>query len=364
MDRADMLEALITGNLDGASRRVHASMSDASELPKADDHPPTDVMLQRMGVRFVEGQASRRSFRRAVLPAGWKITPSDHYMYSHLRDVMGRRRAQIGYSAQDGWASIVVLGRFEPSFIQDDWDDHAAPVVPCVYDSGNTGTRADNKKVLWRGKPIPDRLPTGFGPTVLNEAAAIAAAKLDEVAPDWRDRLAYWGEKDVHHAGAARISGRRGLYTIVRALPKRIVLEPYCRIAVAECGGLDQIKVRRARVTKALELVWPASESVADMRVVYRLETRCFNGGCDRDGGTHATRRAASDDEAVEKLVATMDLLTSHYDEVRWSVVADGGRVVRSGVERKRTVPRDLFTGRIMVDPYTGRPYGRDMRDD
>lgn len=321
MDRADRLEALITGNLDNASRRVHGSMAPrgheaTAELPLGDEE--TDAHLIVMGVAFSDAPASRKKFRRAILPSGWHVTPSDHYMYSHLRDDKNRRRAQIGYSAQDGWASIVVLRRFDAGHTSDDWNDREAPAIACIYDQGH------DKKELWRGPAFSREKIEGtdeiarlrsqiaaFQSSPIEQATKAATAKLDQLAPDWRSVSAYW-----------------------------------------DAAG-DTI-------------VWPSHETPIDTRAEYVVMTECFSGGSYRDGGRHNSFKAKDDHEAREKLLPAMKSVTDFYDEVRWKLLC-GSRVVDSGTERKAArviFPRDLFTGMPMFDPHAGEPYGRDMRDD
>lgn len=322
MDHADRLEALITGNLDTASRRVHGTMAPrgheaTAELPIADEGSETDTHLLAMGVTFSTEPASRRKFRRVILPAGWHVTGSDHHMYSFLRDDKNRRRAQIGYSAQDGWASIFVMRRFDAGHTSDDWNDREAPAIACVYDQGH------DKKELWRGPAFSRKRIDGAGeiarlraeiaahqPSEIDRATQVAVAKLDELAPEWRSVSAYWDA-----AGDA--------------------------------------------------IVWPPHETPPDTRLEYVVMTECFRGGHQQDGGRHNAYKAKDDDEAREKLPASITSVTSFYDEVRWRLLC-GSRVVATGTERKpqpRAFPRDLFTGRPMIDRH-GNYYGRDMRDD
>lgn len=335
MDHADRLEALITGNLDTASKRVHGSMAPrgheaTAELPIADE-AHTDAELLALGIKFLDEPASRRRFRRVVLPQGWRVAPSDHHMYSFLRDEQNRRRAQIGYSAQDGWASIFVMRRFDAGHTSDDWGDHEAPAIACIYDydSGN------DKKELWRGpvfgrKKIDGKRLGGtedaeiarlraqieaFEDPPTTKAAKVAAAKLDELAPEWRKVSAYW-----------------------------------------DASG-DAI-------------VWPPHETPPDTRAEYVVMTECLSGGHHRDGGRHGSFKAKDDDEAQEKLPGAITSVTSFYDEVRWTILC-GSRVVARGTARKPSYPRDMFAGQggagLWVDPRTGRlrrGHGHDKHDD
>lgn len=55
--------------------------------------------LQQRGVQFGDPLPDDRIFRSAALPVGWKIEPTDHSMWSELRDETGAIVARIFYKA-------------------------------------------------------------------------------------------------------------------------------------------------------------------------------------------------------------------------------------------------------------------------
>lgn len=302
MDRADMYETLVAGP-DAVTRRAHVQMQSDQELPNAGAE--TDAILLRLGFSLGGPSPYKKGFRKAVLPAGWKIKPSDHYMYSWVVDEKGRRRAQIGYKAQDNWVSFHLERRFSPSFTKDDEgeseDDKGSCVVAVIRDS--------DRKEVWRGATVPEvdkkKNPRWFEqPTALDVASKLAEEKLEKIAPDWKNVEAYWGE--------------------------------------------DGDKI-----------VWPAHETPVDTRETYTLQTANYDArGNYRDGGVHATRKAKSDTEAKKKLMPALKWLAGNYHEVRWSIHC-GERVVESGSEVKREEPRRIKGDRVFFSPD-----GRTFRED
>lgn len=115
---ADNLEALsyILLGAEGGAKLMNdlarGDMMSECKLPRNGSNAP---VWAKMGVIFgenIEGQLNL--YRKAKIPAGWKIVPTDHYMYSHLVDDKGRPRAMIGVKAAsyDPWNTIYALGRF------------------------------------------------------------------------------------------------------------------------------------------------------------------------------------------------------------------------------------------------------------
>lgn len=229
------------------------------------------AVLEKAGVVFGDVQPHNKLFRDVVLPEGWKIERTGHYMYSNLLDERGRKRAQIMYTAQDREAWYVTNLRFMADAIRDDYgsaSSHRDPYVPVVEDSDG--------KQLWRGpetKASSDPLvDSGM------DARKIAVEKLTELAPRWRDPTAYWGDD-----GDA--------------------------------------------------IVWPPHETPPDTRLTYVLVVHCYRDGMRCDSGENSVCKAHDDDEAKKKLVDRCTLL-NYYDEVRWDIKC-GDRLVCSGVIKR-----------------------------
>lgn len=244
----------------------------------------TLTTLEGFGIKF-GGDAGRRGFAQVELPPGWRVVPANHRLYSHLHDEKGRVRAEIMYDGQDGKSWISLRRRFRGETGHDDYSDRTAPAIPEIVDS--------NGNVLWRGKSIPTKKNEDpFKPSASDRAREIAWKKLVELAPQCESYTAYWGDDgDV--------------------------------------------------------IVWPPHETPPDTRRSYSLITRCLNNGNQQDGGEHAACKAESDAEAKTKLLKSLDGLTSHYDEVAWTIQC-GDRVVERGTVCKPPPPRRSRNGGLM----------------
>ncbi len=90
----------------------------SSELPRSCDNE-TQELLEAWGVKF--GEPTDDLFRKAELPSGWKLVPTDHSMWSHLVDHNGRERAGIFYKAAfyDRHARISANSRFRMEWASD-----------------------------------------------------------------------------------------------------------------------------------------------------------------------------------------------------------------------------------------------------
>lgn len=279
-----MLMGLIGGR-DSMDRLAHSDLARDSLIP-ADIEPGQREALERAGVSF--GAPDERSPRllRVVLPEGWKIVKSDHPMYSNLLDDAGRARATIAYSRIDGVAWTRCLRRFRAGYVTDDpFEWRNEPLVPAILDSGGA--------VLWRGTKVPrdteeQRRAAWRSEEVktdVQKATAAAEAKLDEVAPRWRDASAYWNE----------------------------------------------------------EVEFPPHETPPDARPLYSLRVELRDEGRHVDNGEHVRARARDDNEALSKLrKAAVDMLSRH-DEVRYWIVDVATSRVAHHERIHRPRPEDEF---------------------
>jgi hypothetical protein len=81
------------------------------------DRLPTRIIrgsradFEALGFRFGEPDPKDPLFCAAQLPAGWKREASDHPMWSHIVDVLGRRRVDVFYKAafydRDAFMSLI-----------------------------------------------------------------------------------------------------------------------------------------------------------------------------------------------------------------------------------------------------------------
>lgn len=113
-----------------AMQRTHRSfLSDGpakggSQMALAKDmSAQTREDLTTLGFEFLSPDKDPRARDRVLLtvvaPTGWRLRPTDHYMYSHLVDPAGNKRGQMGYKSQIGdlWASFHLCRRFEHSVV-------------------------------------------------------------------------------------------------------------------------------------------------------------------------------------------------------------------------------------------------------
>lgn len=279
MDKAELLVGLL-GGPDAMNRMAHSDMARSSLLP-ADIKPEHRAVLERAGVVFGEEDEREPLMRRATLPEGWRLARADHPIYSHLLDERGRRRALVMCSRIDRQAWVRCLGRFSASHrIDDPYDWRTEPLVPVIADSDDS--------VLWRGAKVPkdteEQRRAAWGtdaPTDAQRAHAIAEAKLDEVAPKWRDVGAYWDEE----------------------------------------GDM---------------VAFPPHDTPPDPRPLYVLTIEAYSGGRHVDGSAHAEARAADDAEAVRRLRESAAKVLGSYDEVRYWIMQGSRRVHQDAIRRRR----------------------------
>ena len=179
---------------DETSRRAKAM----SQLP----HPDADARKALAAAGVVFGERIDDLFIQAVLPAGWTIKRTDHYMYSNLCDDRGRVRASIGIKMADSWAVLRSVARLTAGYMQDNYMIRGGPSVPCIKDSNDT--------VLWRGTPVrnndakvaayyerckAEKLASSVWkvpPHDYEVAQEVARLLLNRLYPDHADVLAYW----------------------------------------------------------------------------------------------------------------------------------------------------------------------------
>ncbi len=259
-------------------------MASAHLLPIPDKRDAdATVALEKAGVVF--GKKVDKLFVEATLPDGWSVKPTKHHLYSDLVDNKGRKRAGIMIHVLDNDAWMSPTKRFNPSYIKDDWSDRSSPYIPVIEDS--------NSNVLWRGTAN----------TGMDAARDISRTKLSEIAPNWRNLQAYWGEDG------------------------------------------DSI-------------VFPPHETPIDTRATYSLWVNLYMDGRHADGGEHNTVKANSDDEAKDKLSDSTSMKYLGSYEVRWSIKC-GDRLVDSGTlypPRRRNEPLIDNCGRVI-------DYGRNYND-
>jgi hypothetical protein len=141
----------------------------------------------------------------AKIPAGWSVTPTDHSMWSELRDQDGRVRASIFYKAAfyDRSCFIRVERRYEARVVPVNENDHS-------LEAAQWATACDGGKEIDRLGPFRST-PEPEGATweqrkdwcAYDMAEAAGLAYLNEHFPEHADPAAYWesghGQSDPKH---------------------------------------------------------------------------------------------------------------------------------------------------------------------
>lgn len=77
-------------------------LSDSTQLPRIVNYPrganPVEL-YSKMGITVLTTSKGDDLFMGVKLPAGWKVQPTDHSMWSDLIDNEGKKRASIFYKA-------------------------------------------------------------------------------------------------------------------------------------------------------------------------------------------------------------------------------------------------------------------------
>lgn len=98
---AFLAESLVTGSPEtfilGQERAGQHQLVNSDRLPT--DFRGDRAEWEALGFAFGEPDAGDPMFMPATLPQGWKRQGSDHAMWSHLVDGLGRERAGIFYKA-------------------------------------------------------------------------------------------------------------------------------------------------------------------------------------------------------------------------------------------------------------------------
>lgn len=208
-----LAEALMTGSASFPVERQEAQgqrdLVESTQLPVKGSpghgrDPGCDEAWAAAGIKF--GPVNPKEiFRDAEIPAGWKVRPTSHPMWSDLVDGRGRPRAKIFYKAAfyDRSAHMDVLPRFAVRKNLDHYDDEDYSATMC-----RTPLRfdvLDGGAVRWSTRTvyIPPR-PKGEDRSalsawyqeedrVLKGLQAEAEAWLTENGyPSWRSAAMYW----------------------------------------------------------------------------------------------------------------------------------------------------------------------------
>jgi hypothetical protein len=191
--------------VEAQEKRGQSQLAESSQLPiegmrgrYSRSHTYTvEQMLIDNGGKIIGESKGDALFYDVVLPKDWKIVPTDHSMWSHLRDEKNRTRAQIFYKAAfyDRSAHVDINCRVYASYTATDWK-----VRPNIF-VGVIRTAAD--VVLWTGAEHKEMEQAErveryrIGAQVDSEIATHEAkTKLLEHFPDSGNPAAYWDLSD------------------------------------------------------------------------------------------------------------------------------------------------------------------------
>lgn len=174
-DLDNFLVAATPGGIEAQERQGQRHFTQSSTLPKR-CIGCTWGQIEQAGI--IRGDDVDDLFVRVQLPAGWRVEPTEHSMWSKLLDERGRERASMFYKAAFyDRAAHVSLTRFI-TVTRRYYDE--------VRDTDAAVVSADGA-VLFESARVPQ---DHFGEIDQIEAAAHAWA--DAEYPDHRNPLAYW----------------------------------------------------------------------------------------------------------------------------------------------------------------------------
>ncbi len=188
-DVENMLAALTPGGIEAQEHLGQMKLAMSSTLPK-DGTQRDREKYERIGVVF--GDDADDLFVKVTLPAGWRIRPTGHSMWSDLVDDKERVRAKMFYKAAfyDRSAHISLTRRYQIESYRpcdaagatvDLLQDKRAEFYRTVVVDGDAdlhvaGVRKEND---YRQSDVDHKL---------------AEAWLDANLPRWKNELAYWNE--------------------------------------------------------------------------------------------------------------------------------------------------------------------------
>lgn len=176
----------------GPSQSIEAMEALGQRELCASEQLPTDgcdvEALTKLGFQIGEVLADDPLFRAVTLPAGWKLAPTDHSMWSDLVDAKGRKRAAVFYKAAfyDRKAHM----RMEQRYIVRYADAPAGEPLPDVYVVVDTTSGAVLHSVEFSRT-------SGESWKASETARGAAQAWLDKRFPNNTDVAAYWDEPSI-----------------------------------------------------------------------------------------------------------------------------------------------------------------------
>lgn len=174
-DMENLLIAATPGGIEAQERQGQRTFVQSSKLPKKCIGCAWE-QIERVGV--VRGDDVDDLFVRVQLPAGWRVEPTEHSMWSKLLDERGRERASMFYKAAfHDRAAHISLSRY-------------VRVTRRYYDA----ERETDAAVVTADGAVPFETPRvpqdHFGE--IDQIEAAAQAWIGFNYPDHENPLAYW----------------------------------------------------------------------------------------------------------------------------------------------------------------------------
>lgn len=166
--------------------------SQTSQLPtEGSDNP----VWAKMGVVFGEKVEGDAIWRKVTLPEGWKVVPTNHSMWSDLKDAKGRKRGGIFYKAAfyDRSCSITPDRRFNVRTEYDETNDEVRRQRALVSDAVTGETVLTNPWVEFSNADTAEARDKNYALYKDLEAQRKTCETwLAAHWPDWMDASAYW----------------------------------------------------------------------------------------------------------------------------------------------------------------------------
>lgn len=185
-DIENFLVAATPGGIEAQEKAGQAALCASAQLPKPTKyHGNTQEQFEKIGIVF--GAPVDDLFVSVTLPAGWKVQPTNHSMWSDLLDEQGRKRAGIFYKAAfyDRKAHMSLSRRYNVS-----------GYLSC--DENGAQTDDDNAKHYLTAITDGDKVIHVIGHRERRNYEAgdahqrEATVWLRENYPEWEEPTAYW----------------------------------------------------------------------------------------------------------------------------------------------------------------------------
>lgn len=194
-DLENFMVAATPGGIEAQEAAGQQTLVNSDTLPHhfgmGADKAAEIAKFEAIGIKF--GEEVDELFSRVEMPPGWKKVPTDHSMWSELRDDKGRKRAGIFYKAAfyDRSAFMRLEPRFRATVVPE--DEYKTNMDYEARDKGNWyGIVYDGEETAF--KTAGAQYGEGEQWKMQERLEKEAVAWLEERYPDWRDATKYWDD--------------------------------------------------------------------------------------------------------------------------------------------------------------------------